>query len=349
MTTSTEPQTSTIHGLAHSIAALPYQLGYSPTASLVLICMGPAAAVRMGSGRVRGAVIMIARIDLGLPARPSTAVIGLDPALRRDDVASVAALVFEDGSEDNNDASSTLRALAAEAAAHSVTVVARARVRNGQFATVDDCGVTGPWLNVPEAGDVPAIADYVLAGHAPAQDRAALESMLIPSDADVAEAVTAHLRAGTRGDPREAARTLATVLTDPTCKPTQLDPRDIANLGSALGDLQVRDALLARLSPTLAHSGPPGNEAERQVALELALCNRVDGRACLRLASLAAYISGPAASPMLTLVGYLAWQAGEGALANIAIGAALDVDPDYSLARLVDMALSSALPPPASV
>lgn len=353
MTTSAEPATTTIHGLGQSIAALPYQLGYRPTISLVMLCMGPPEPVKSGSGRVRGSVTLIARVDLGPSSQQANCVAGLEPALRRGDVASVVALAFEDGGngefDDKINATPALCHLVDVATSHSVAVVASARVRNGRFATVDAFGQRGVWEELPHDGDVPVIAEYVMAGKAPARDRASVESVLRPVDEAFAEAVAACVRTDTAAGAREAARIVSTVIKDPQCRPVSLEPRDVAGVALALRDVQVRDAVLSRLSPPLAQPGAPGNDAERQVAYELDVCDRVDASACFRLAALASYIPRQEAAPALTLVGYLAWQAGEGALANMAIGAALEAAPDYSLARLVDVALSSALRPPPPV
>jgi hypothetical protein len=51
-----------------------------------------------------------------------------------------------------------------------------------------------------------------------------------------------------------------------------------------------------------------------------------------------------AAAPA-TLLAYVAWQQGFGALANIAVQRAVADDPDYSLARLIDQALANGLDP----
>jgi uncharacterized protein DUF4192 len=51
-----------------------------------------------------------------------------------------------------------------------------------------------------------------------------------------------------------------------------------------------------------------------------------------------------AAAPA-TLLAYVAWQQGFGALANIAVQRALADNPDYSLARLIDQALADGLDP----
>ncbi len=349
MTPSAEPKTSTIHGLAHSIVVLPYQLGYRPTASLVLLCMGTVASVVGSSGRVRGSVTLVARVDLPTSGHHESVVAAIEPALSRTDVTSLVALAFEDGPPQVTNAALTLRRVADAAATHTVTVVASARVRGQRFATVDEGGRTGGWEDLPADSDVPAIADYVLAGRAPAPDRAAVESVLRPADAAYASAVRSHMCPDARVRAREAARIISTVITEPGGQALDLEPDQVACVALALHETTVRDAVLSRLSPPLAHPGAPLNVAERQVSHELDVCDRVDGPACFRLAALAAYVPRHQAAPVLTLVGYLAWQAGEGALANMAIGAALDVDPKYSLARLVDVALSSALRPPPPV
>lgn len=346
MTPSAEPNTSTLHGLAHSIAALPYQLGYRPTASLVLLCMGAVAPVGGSRGRVRGSVTLVARVDLARPGDPGSVVAALEPALCRHDVTSVVALAFEDGVAEPANAMSTLREVAEAAARYGVSVVASARVFGQRFAVLDDGGRTSTWEDLPADGDVPAIADYVLAGRAPAPNRAALASVLRPPERAFACAVQRHMRLGARVCAREAARIISAVITAPTSRALDVEPGEVACVAQALHETVIRDAVLSRLSQPLAQSGAPLNAAEREVARELDVADGVDGPACFRLASLASYVPRSAAAPVLTLVGYLAWQAGEGALANITIGAALEVDPEYSLARLVDLALSSALRPP---
>ncbi len=56
------------------------------------------------------------------------------------------------------------------------------------------------------------------------------------------------------------------------------------------------------------------------------------------------YIAAPA-----SLLAFTAWQAGDGALANLAIDRALADDPGNSMARLIRTALPEDLPPSAAV
>ena len=48
---------------------------------------------------------------------------------------------------------------------------------------------------------------------------------------------------------------------------------------------------------------------------------------------------------MLTTLAFVAWQQGNGALANVALDRALDDDPHYSMAVLLRQAIDSGAPP----
>ena len=99
---------------------------------------------------------------------------------------------------------------------------------------------------------------------------------------------------------------------------------EIAWLGVVLGDLRVRDDAWARMDPE-------HNDAHRRLWTDL--LRRLP-------ADLAA---APAA-----LLAFTAWQAGDGALASIAIERALAADPEYSMALLIADALHAGLPPSAA-
>ena len=102
------------------------------------------------------------------------------------------------------------------------------------------------------------------------------------------------------------------------------DPDEIAWLGLALTDLRVRDDAWARMDPRFK------NAHQR---LWTDLVRRLP----------AEYVPAPAA-----LLAFTAWQAGDGALASIAIERALQADPAYSMALLIAEALHAGLPPSAA-
>lgn len=102
------------------------------------------------------------------------------------------------------------------------------------------------------------------------------------------------------------------------------DHDEIAWLGFTLTDLRVRDDAWARMDPQF-------NEAHQRLWTHL-------------LHHLPAeFTPAPAA-----LLAFVAWQAGDGALASIAIERALDADPSYSMALLLADALQAGLPPSAA-
>jgi hypothetical protein len=102
------------------------------------------------------------------------------------------------------------------------------------------------------------------------------------------------------------------------------DHDELAWLGFALGDLRVRDDAWARMDPQF-------NEAHQRLWIDLVRHLPPD------------FVAPPAA-----LLAFTAWQAGDGALASIAIERALQADPAYSMALLVADALHAGLPPSAA-
>ncbi len=102
------------------------------------------------------------------------------------------------------------------------------------------------------------------------------------------------------------------------------DPDEIAWLGLTLTDLRVRDDAWARMDPQF-------NEAHQRLWTQL--LHRLP----------AEFVPAPAA-----LLAFVAWQAGDGALASIAIERALEADPKYSMALLIADALHAGLPPSAA-
>src|SRR6266851_5780839 len=94
------------------------------------------------------------------------------------------------------------------------------------------------------------------------------------------------------------------------------DDDEIAWLGVTLADLRVRDDAWARMDPQF-------HDAHQRLPADLV-------------------------APAAALLAFTAWQAGDGALASVAIERALEADPDYSMALLVADALHAGLPPSAA-
>ncbi|MGB3830045.1 MAG: DUF4192 domain-containing protein [Ornithinimicrobium sp.] len=372
MSTARDLRRSTIRSLADAIVALPFQLGYYPRSSLVVICMRSAADEAASRGRTQGSVVLTARVDLAPPRDHPQLLAALEPALRRPDTDMVALIAFEGVCAHDRDATVLLRKVSQRAAAYRIGVLAQARVHDGRWLDVTqdhhvDPAQIGPgeagdrrWQALPDEGDVTAVSDYVLAGRAPVRDRAALESLLLPADTHLAEGVRrlcdVAIPADARTEPGRhliwdaAARTLAAVTGSEHGGLPVLSAQGLACTVDALDDVGFRDAALQVLISEPVVRGMEGTSPAADVLGSIMPGSvRVDAALCLRLMGAAAYAPAQRSAPWLSLVGYVAWHAGEGALANIAIGAALEVDPNYSLARLLDVALSAAIRPPSPV
>jgi Domain of unknown function (DUF4192) len=96
---------------------------------------------------------------------------------------------------------------------------------------------------------------------------------------------------------------------------------EIARITVALRDLRVRDDAWARMDPA-------------QSAAHLLLWTDVVRRAQ------PGYVAAPGA-----LLAFVAWQSGDGALANVALDRALSDDPDYSMALLLRQVITAGAPP----
>jgi hypothetical protein len=96
---------------------------------------------------------------------------------------------------------------------------------------------------------------------------------------------------------------------------------EIARITVALRDLRVRDDAWARMDP--AHS-----EAHQRLWIDVT-----------RRAQ-PGHVAAPAA-----LLAFVAWQSGEGALANVALDRALADDPRYSMALLLRQVITAGAPP----
>jgi Domain of unknown function (DUF4192) len=96
---------------------------------------------------------------------------------------------------------------------------------------------------------------------------------------------------------------------------------EIARITLALRDLRVRDDAWARMDPAFT-------------AQDVKLWTDVVQRAQPR------YVAAPAA-----LLAFVAWQSGNGALANVALDRALADDPRYSMALLLRQVITAGAPP----
>jgi hypothetical protein len=96
---------------------------------------------------------------------------------------------------------------------------------------------------------------------------------------------------------------------------------EIARITVALHDLRVRDDAWARMDP---------RGADEHCRLWVDVVRRAQP----------GHVAAPAA-----LLAFVAWQCGEGALANVALDRALADDPEYSMALLLRQVITAGAPP----
>lgn len=338
----TEPPFSTserISGPGDLIAATPSLLGFVPHRSLIVTCLETA---RSGARQV-GTVM---RHDLHLPDR---SVVGVTDEMAevidryalycaRNDVRLVMALIVDDRAivgEDGTGIDRRYRAVAQQltdalcrcgtAVAH--VLLARRIVRGEQWATVIGPPGTG-YIADPDISPV-ALAGLV-EGRVVHESRSALQLALEPVSSNESEIVLDCLEELRGTDTRSDRSYLEDVLAQieswaavDSDRPAVigLDAERTARFGIALRSVMVRDSLLAIALTEFA-------DIAEQLWIYLMRMLPAPERAC------------PAA-----LLGFSAYARGNGALAAIAIDIALEADPDYSLARLLDRSLLAGARP----
>ncbi len=157
----------TLSGSAELLSIIPFQLGFAPIRSVVIVCF---------HGRRLG---MIARLDAVPQAHAATAASQLVATLLGEAPTSVAVVGFEERAGETMPLSDSLAA--ALALAH-IDLRERIVVRDGRWFGLgcDCCPAEGTLL--PDPSRVPAVADFVALGRSVLDGRDALETLVAPLD-----------------------------------------------------------------------------------------------------------------------------------------------------------------------
>jgi uncharacterized protein DUF4192 len=312
------------------LAVVPHLLGFHPADSLVMLGVGgPHARIRVTF-----------RYDLPDPPDSELALDIAEHAvavLRRQDLLMAIAIGYGPGRTVTPVVDGVVDALRkAGIAVHDVL-----RVEGGKYWSYL-CGDPQccPPDGVPfDASAHPASAALAAAGMTVRPDRAALADTLAAA-AELAQPMREAVQrarqkvgnlldfeaAAAGGDPFQRVadcgrRSVKRAIARYRQGGELTDHDEIAWLGVALGDLRVRDDAWARMDPRF-------NEAHQRLWVDLIRHLPAD------------VVAAPAA-----LLAFTAWQAGDGALASVAIERALEADPEYSMALLIADALHAGLPP----
>ena len=320
---------------ASLLAVIPGLLGFHPARSLVVV----------GAGPPRGRIEVAFRYDLPEPPDRGAAVrIAAHAAgiLDRQQLTLAVVVGYGPGPM----VTPVADALVAELRRAGITLHDMLRVENGRYWSYSCqdphcCPAEG----VPfDPAAHPTAQAMTAAGSKALRDRAALAATIAPLAGLVEESMrqatrraerrAAGLRQGGPGPGRpvggaqrviDAGLRAVTEAVAEYRRGGKLGTDDgIAWLAVSLADLRVRDDAWARMVPEHA-------------AAHLRLWTDVVRRAPAR------YVPAPA-----SLLAFTAWQAGNGALANLAAERALAADPGYTMAQLLLDAVGAGVPPSAA-
>ncbi|WP_270889586.1 DUF4192 domain-containing protein [Pedococcus sp. 5OH_020] len=358
-----------LRGPGDVVAALPFQLGYHPEDAVVVIAL---------HDQVVG---MIERLDLPAHEHAPEAADELVRPLRRERPDGVLVVAYESVAGASQP---VLEALSIALVGSGIPLLNRLVVRGGRWYSVGcDCCPRDGTL-VPDPADSPAVAELVGLEMSPLPARSALSSM-VAVDSRRAVPVGAALRrltgpetgvpqatAGGRAaqDHRIAVQRLSWLATwavvldvsDGAPPVEGIRPRDVAELVLSLGDLQLRDGLVAWLCPgtlpldllsddlvdgfhTVLPTPAWGDPDLRDTALQDGSASIAGRRLVARLQALCRAVPDPSAAGVLTVLANVAWWLGDGAVARVCLDRALEHSPDYRLAELTRRLVEVGLRP----
>jgi hypothetical protein len=304
------------------IAALPAVLGFVPENSLVLVSL---------DGGELGSVM---RIDLGEGLVDRIEHLAEVAAAAVPD-AAIAVLVDADGAQcpgckhEHRELCDMLREALSQndivlLAAHVVDRVAY----GGRWHCADGCGASG---EVDDPSASPLAVAAVVDGRRLYPRRADLQAVVAVDDPAHSAGLAATMKqqavtreAAHRADPAGCCRRdvqSAMAAAARVANGQSLPDAELAELGCALRDAQVRDTLYALAV---------GEDA---------------GAAESLWAELARKLPQPWRVEALVLLAFSAYARGDGPLAGVSLEAALRCEPDHRMARMLDTALQSGLRP----
>jgi len=313
------------------LAVVPGLLTFEPADSLVVI----------GTGQPGAEVQLTLRYDLPEPTTLRGAAVladGVANILAVQHITTAAAV----GYGPDRAVAPVANALRARAAEAGIALTEVLRAEGGRYwsyvcSNPRCCPPDGTPFDL---ADHPVTRAFAASGRRVLASRQELVATIAPADGDQATAmrlatrkterqVTARVGRTTQVSHRIARRRLVAAVGQPMIVDAirryrageTIGTESAAWLTVALRELRVRDDAWARMLPE-------HNAAHTRLWTDLT-----------RLAQ-PGYAAGPA-----SLLAFVAWQAGDGALANIALDRALADDQRYSMARLLRRALDAGAPP----
>jgi hypothetical protein len=292
------------------LAIIPYLVGFHPDESVV--------AVFIKSDRV----LLTARMDLPPESAGDELAERIDWMARKHAAEALALVAY---SADTLPAHRLLTRLMAQLGEHELTDVLY--VGHGRWWSLtcgDECCPLNGTRFDPSSHPLSAAA--VFAGLGARADRRELAASVsgpsqaeLPRLQDLADALLAELEE--LDDPRAAVRLLASIVEEAISEPAVPEERTCLVLGLLVTDVRIRDLAWALITST---------NAEDHVRL---------------WGGVVAQVPPTLAAAPLCLLGMAAWVSGAGALLNCCCERLTQVDPDYSMGRLLADISERAVPP----
>lgn len=323
-----QPARIQVNSPATLLAVVPHLLGFHPERSLVVLALaGPHARI-----------ITAFRFDLPDPPDPEMTVAIADHAaglLRRQEATTAIAVGYGPGFLVTPVTDTLLVVLPR----HGVRVRDLLRVDEGRYWSYlcRDLACCPPEGTPVPGSTHPAAVSLTAAGITALPDRAALAATIAPVTGPAADAMvkaTRHAALALVTEIESAGQDAARVrgldlvrdaITSYRAGQSIIDPVHLARLTVALINIEIRDDAWARMRP------------EHQPAHTRLWTD-------LTRHAQPGHVAAPA-----SLLAFTAWQAGDGALANLALDRAMADDPGYSMAGLLRDALAAGAPPSAAV
>lgn len=309
------------------VNAVPYFFGFHPTNSVVIV----------GLDGTRSRVQVSLRQDLPKPEHLAECTRQLAEHVHRNGVSRAVVICYPPGDDRSHplvaEFTGVLSSQLENRTIELVDVLCVAGGRWWSLQCADDACCPPDGTPVAEADSSALAAAMTLHGQVVLGSRDDLDRTLQPAGGVLgkamslalkreANALANRIKRGERADSEaESLRLLVTEVSRRLDGETALDVDEAARLIIGITAIPVRDEL------TTWFDGDWGDAARSL------------------LGDLVRYAVAPFQVAPLTVLGWIAYQQGNGTLAGIAVDRALAADPDYTLAQILDRALSSGLHP----
>ncbi|MFG3342379.1 DUF4192 domain-containing protein [Glycomyces sp. NPDC048151] len=298
-----------LNGPADLLSAVPYLLGFTPEHSLVVVALK------------RGELQCTFRVDLPGSVDHLDHLPSLTKQLENNDADTVVLIAYGEDAI----ATAAVQRAAMELDLRDITIFDQLRVTDGRYYNLGCTGPCCPTEGQPLTDNSAIGTELIASGAVRRTDRNAITELFAPAPAEQRAAVTRAIDDAlhTEADldwAEQRRHDLAVIDRWLEADTLPERPEDIATLGLAVSDLDVRDYTLRNTDP------------HRETASDLWLW-------------VARHLEDDFLAPALTIAGWCAYRTGNGVVAIEAFTLALKASPHYRLAQMLMAAVQAGIPP----